>query len=178
MIDLSEAVAAAERLRIILTMILLLTLGLVIAAAVSGTTNHAEMVAAVTGRAGWTGPPLMPVQEVALAMIGFVHLGFWLALLLIARSVMGHFAKADLGRAALRGKTLAYVLWALFGWVIVAGALGSVALSWHLPVGERSLAIGIGSTQISLAIAALIAAFMARVFALCADLWQDHSEVI
>ncbi len=179
MIDPAPTFAAAGRLRLAMTAVLLLTIAAAGAAALSGAEpDHAEMVRAVTGRADWDGPPLLVGQQIVLAGIGFVHLGVWLALLLIARAMFGRFAGGDLGGAAARARTLAHVLWGLFAWTIVAGTLASVVLTWHLPEGERALSPSLGSTQVSLALAALVAGFVARAFALSADLWQDHREVV
>lgn len=178
MVDPREAFAAARRLHMALTVILALTLVFVVAAAIVGASDEISILTAVTGLASWDGTPLGQGQERALAAIGLVHLGFWVALLLVARAFVGHFSEGNVARASERAKTLAYILWALFVWTIAAGALGSVAVTWHLPEGERALAIGVGTAQISLGVAALIAGFIARAFALYADLWQDHREVI
>ena len=178
MIDEQEAFAAAQRLRNILTVVLILTVGLVVAATVSGASNQGGMVAAATGHMGWQGPALGRGQQIALVAIGCVHLGFWEALLLIARRIVGRFGTGNLTQAAASAQALTYLLWGLFAWTIVAGALGSVILTWHMPSGERALAIGLSSTQLSLAIAALIAGFMTKAFVLCAALWQDYQEVI
>lgn len=178
MIDPSQTFAAARRLRRVMTATLLLTLGVAGAAALSGASDQGEIVRAVTGRAGWEGPPLPEGQAAVLAGIGLVHLGLWIALLLVARAVFARFAEGDMTAAAARARVLARLLWALFAWGIVAGALASVALSWHFPPGQRELSVGLGSTQVSLALAALVAGFVARAFALGADLWQDHRAVI
>ena len=73
---------------------------------------------------------------------------------------------------------VAYLLWGMLLWGIVSQGLASVVATWGYPEGERSLSIAFGTPQISIAFSALVASFMAHAFALGAELWRDHQEVI
>ncbi|MEM7571236.1 MAG: hypothetical protein AAF337_15720 [Pseudomonadota bacterium] len=178
MVDTTQTLNAARRLKTAMTFVIIAVLGMVVAAAFFGSADHDDLVRTVTDLPGWDGPPLTQWQEVAVAAIAFVHLGYWLALLLLARGIFGLLSSGDLDGAAKRARTLSFVLWALLVWSVAADALASLAITWHLPEGERVLSISLGTSQVSLALAALISGFLAQGFVLCAELWRDHKEVI
>ncbi|WP_147127765.1 hypothetical protein [Shimia ponticola] len=114
----------------------------------------------------------------ALIGIAMVHIGLWITVLIVARRLFRQISLGLPAAAAQTARRVAMLLWIVLAWGILSQSLGSVAATWGYPEGQRSLAIAIGSPQISVAFAALIASFLAHAFALGAELWQDHQEVI
>ncbi|WP_299963836.1 hypothetical protein [uncultured Roseobacter sp.] len=127
---------------------------------------------------GFANGPLEPWQTVALACIGLVHMALWLAVLTGARRVFGQIAQGNPEGAATTARQLSYGLWAMLGWGLVSQMIVSVVATWGYPPGQRALALGIGTPEISVALSALIAGFLARAFALGAELWRDHQAVV
>lgn len=118
------------------------------------------------------------VQVAGFAALVLLQLGM---LFIVTGRMRAVFLALDRLRpeaAAQAARQTARWLWVLVIWGVLANALGSVIATWHLPDGERALAIGIGSQQVMTALAALFAAFMARALTLGAALWRDHRAVI
>lgn len=123
-----------------------------------------------SGAASW--------QGLALAALAAGQLGLWFAALGAMRTVFRALDRLDPAGASRAAGRAARWLWALVGYGILAHAAGSVLASWHYPPGERVLSLSIGSAQVTTALAALLAAFLARAFVLGAALWDDHRAVI
>jgi len=106
------------------------------------------------------------------------QIGILAGVIRAARAMFKALSASQPASAAHNARIVAAWLWALFLWSVAAGALGSLISTWHYPAGERALAIQFGSAQITTIVAALMASFLARAFALGAELWQDHREII
>ncbi|WP_208353455.1 hypothetical protein [Pseudaestuariivita rosea] len=121
-----------------------------------------------------------PWQSGALTGIVLSQIAVWALVVTCARMIFTALTEADVHRAG-RAATLTarwLWLWLMLVWGILAFALATAVASWHFPPGERSIAINVGTPQISTAFAALLATFISRAFVLGAELWQDHQEVI
>ncbi|WP_136443923.1 hypothetical protein [Pacificoceanicola onchidii] len=81
-------------------------------------------------------------------------------------------------RAAGAAQQLSRRLWWLLGLSILAHTASVLVATAHAGPGQRAVSLALGSSQITFAIAALIAAFLARAFVLGAALWQDHQEIV
>jgi hypothetical protein len=179
MVDAERTLAAARRLEVAMTAGLgllaafgLLGVAISVAAPISG------------GRGCWCvkgsyGENTLSAGQ-AWVVIGVVaiHVGFWIALLDLAGGVFRQLSRGNPKAAARRARVLALLLWGMLAWGLVSQMITSAAATWGFPVGERTISIAFGTTQISVAFAALIASFLAHGFALGAELWQDHWEVI
>lgn len=69
-------------------------------------------------------------------------------------------------------------VWIGLIWSIVAQMPFSVITTWGFPEGERLLTIGLGWTQISMLLVALLISFYSRLLVLGAALWQDYKEIV
>ncbi|MEM9763064.1 MAG: hypothetical protein AAF968_11210 [Pseudomonadota bacterium] len=128
-----------------------------------------------------SGYPVGPIQAWQTAgLIGVVaiHLAVWITLFATGRRMFRHMADGAPDLAAADAQTLSRWLWAMLVWGIVSQMLVSVLVTFGLPAGQRALQIGIGTPEIFAALTALIAGFMARAFALGAELWRDHQEMV
>jgi len=117
-------------------------------------------------------------QSLALGAVVLAQIGILAGVIRAARAMFKALSASQPASAAHNARIVAAWLWALFLWSVAAGALGSLISTWHYPAGERALAIQFGSAQITTIVAALMASFLARAFALGAELWQDHREII
>lgn len=117
-------------------------------------------------------------QSTALVLIGLVMLGTYAAVFRVATTVCRMLVQTDLTEAAGAARRLSNWLWVLLGMSILSNTLGILVATAHAGPGQRALSIALGSPQVTFAIAALIAAFLARAFVLGAALWQDHREIV
>jgi len=107
-----------------------------------------------------------------------LHIGIWGSVTWYGRQIFSALLVEDVQAASIASRKTAWLLWAMLIWGIVANTLGPLVATWHLPDGQRALAIGFGSAQISTVLAALLATFTSHAFVLGAALWQDHQRVI
>lgn len=124
------------------------------------------------------GTGISDLQTAGLTVILLGHVGIWAAVVWQARLIFTALLMTDATEASAAARRTAWLLWAMVIWGIASYALGTVIASWHQPVGERTLAVSIGTAQISAIFAALLASFSSHAFGLGAALWQDHREVI
>ena len=143
-----------------------------------GLTAPASLGQGLAQLGGFADASLRPWQNIALISIVTVHLILWISLLVTARRLFGLLAAGKPADAGDIATFLAKLLWGLLLWGLISQVLVSLIATWGFPQGERSVSIAFGTPQISVAFSALIASFMARAFALGAELWQDHREVI
>ena len=147
------------------------------------------MIVALILDPGWIGGalaqaagyPLSPPrgwQSTALVTIALVVLGTYAAVFHTASAVCRMLVQGALQTAALDARRLSNWLWVLLGTSIGANTLAVLVATAHAGPGQRALSIALGSPQIALAVAALLAAFLARAFVLGAALWQDHREIV
>lgn len=134
-----------------------------------------ETLATMTG---FESGPLAVWQHAALIAALCVHLAVWFALIGAARAVFRALADGRPEAAAEASRALACRLWLLLGWGLASQTIVSVVATWGYPVGQRVLQLSLGSPQVSLVLAALIASVMARSFALGAELWRDHQAMV
>lgn len=83
------------------------------------------------------------------------------------------------GRPEAAGPTargLSRWLWALLAWSVLSPTLSVLIATAH--AAEHSLTITLGMPQVAFAVAALIAAFLARALTFAAALWRDHREIV
>ncbi|MFO6463862.1 hypothetical protein ACK8OR_05690 [Jannaschia sp. KMU-145] len=117
-------------------------------------------------------------QAVVLALVAAGQLGLWMGAAGAMRQTFAALGWLDPAGASLAAGRTARWLWT----VLIVGVLTHMAATgvatWHYPDGERMLGISLGSAQVSTALAALLAAFMARAFSLGAELWHDTRGMI
>ncbi|MEM1432206.1 MAG: hypothetical protein AAGG09_22330 [Pseudomonadota bacterium] len=178
MVDPSSLTLPARRIQIVMTCSLVLLsasmAGLVVAAATMPVTVG-ETLARL---GGFAAGPMAAWQSAALTGIAAMHLAVWIVLFGVARLVFAHMADGAPDLAARTARTLSHWLWAMLAWGVTSQMIVSVVATWGLGEGERALHLGIGTSELFVALSALIAGFMARAFALGAELWQDHREVV
>lgn len=178
MINPAKTLVAARRLEVVMTA----GIGVLIAVALFGLAvgfdAPLEIGQTLARQAGYGAVPLVLWQAWALMAVVAVHLGVWIALLVIARGLFKELAQGNPQTAVRSARMVAYLLWVMLFWGVISQPIASVAATWGYPDGERALSIAFGTPQISVAFAALIASFMAHAFALGAELWQDHQEVV
>ncbi|MEM8854767.1 MAG: hypothetical protein AAGD34_13780 [Pseudomonadota bacterium] len=143
--------------------------------AITAPTGTGESLATM---GGFSTGPMEGWQNGALVGIAAIHLAIWIALFLTARRMFSTLADGDAEIAGAAARTLSNWLWAMLAWGLISQVLVGLVATWGFPEGERSVGLGIGTTEISLALSALIAGLMARAFAFGAELWRDHREVI
>lgn len=80
--------------------------------------------------------------------------------------------------AARVARRFAAWLWVALIWGIAAQMLASGISTWNFAEGERMVAFQLSAAQITTVLAALMAAVLAHAFALGAELWQDHREIV
>ena len=117
-------------------------------------------------------------QGVALGALALVYLGLLTVLIYRGQQIFKSLLREDVLGASTAARQAARLLWILLVWGVAARMAGSVVATWHYPVGERSLSLSLGSTEVSTLFAALLASFIAHAFGLGAALWDDHKEVI
>ncbi|MEQ9258344.1 MAG: hypothetical protein RIG84_04530 [Roseovarius sp.] len=178
MIDPAKTLLAARRLELVMTVGLVLLSALALVGAGLSLTAPDRIGESLALQGGYGGAPLAPWQNWALIGVMAVHLALWVALFALARQLFGRLAQGLPAEAASSARHVAALLWVMLFWGIASQALASVAATWGYPEGERAVSIALGTPQVSVAFSALVASFMARAFALGADLWQDHQEVI
>lgn len=178
MVDPESVTLPAQRLQAVMTtgaaLLMLVFCGLVVAAMM----NSGGLGMTLADMAGFGSGPLKTWQNLGLTGVVAVHIGVWIVLFILAGRVFGHLAEGDADAAAGMARRLSYWLWGMLIWGIVSQMVVSVVATWGFGEGQRALSIGLGTAQISIALSALIAGFMARAFALGAELWRDHREVV
>ena len=127
---------------------------------------------------GYGGIVLRWWQGLAFVMFLLVQIGIWAAAVWQGRQIFTALTTGALIDASIAASKTAWLLWGILIWGIVAHILGTVVATWHFPEGTQALGVAIGPTQISTALAALLATFTSHAFVLGAALWQDHQEVI
>lgn len=119
-----------------------------------------------------------PWQGLVLAAVFLLQIGIWGGVVVSARRTFVHLAEGQPTAAASAAKQVACWLWLQLFWGLAAHALSSGIATWYFAEGARTIAISFGSAQITTALAALMASFLARAVALGAELWQDHREIV
>jgi magnesium-transporting ATPase (P-type) len=127
---------------------------------------------------GYESDVLKTWQAFALTLILLVQIGIWIAVVSQGRQIFTALTRVALNDASVVAGKAARLLWAMLAWGIAGHTIATVVATWHFPEGMKALEVSVGSTEISIAIAALLASFMSRAFVLGAALWQDHQEVI
>ena len=161
-----------------MTVGIVILIGFAAICAVASVVSPTELAESIAYKAGYETAPLLLWQSVALIAIMAAHMMLWLALLFVARRLFGQLRRGNPAAAARSARWVAYLLWVMLVWGLASQSLASVTATWGYPEGSRVLSIAFGTPQISVAFSALIASFMAQAFALGAELWQDHQEVI
>ncbi|MGR3467068.1 MAG: hypothetical protein ACU0CI_04255 [Shimia sp.] len=178
MIDAAPTLSSAQRLAQVMTALLLLPVAGALATLFLSVTAPVDLGIWLAAAAGFPTAPLGGWQAAGLIALLLSHLALWFALLLTAREMFAQIGAGDIDAAGSFARRLALLLWVLLAWGILSHAAGSVLATIALPEGERLLQVSLGTAQISVALAALIASFLAHAFSLGAALWRDHREVI
>lgn len=177
-VDPTMVMAAARRLTVVLSLALSLLFALA-SVFVAWLLIDAVSIGRVLADA--TGFPVAEPrigQSAALCALVLVQLGILSGAAWAARAMFGALSRGEPVAAARDARSVAAWLWVLLIWGVAAGALGSLIATWYYPAGQHALAVQLGSAQATTIIAALMASFLARAFALGAELWQDHREII
>lgn len=127
---------------------------------------------AAKGMADW--------QARALDGLLVVQLGAWTGALVALRGVfVGMYEAPPFPDTAVQSARSAF-RWILVGFLIslLTAPIGSVVGTWHMPPGERSLSIQLGTGHALTLVVLALTAIMSRAFALAAELWQDHQEIV
>lgn len=177
-IDPNTLTLPARRIQIVMTCGMALFLAITAGLAFATITKPSSVGPILADFGGFSTGPLMAWQTVALIGITAIHLTIWLLLLGTARHVFRHLADGEPEAASHAARNLANWLWAMLAWGLISQILVSLVATWGFPEGQRAISFGFGTPQVSIALSALIAGFMARAFALGAELWRDHSEVV
>ncbi|MEM0936989.1 MAG: hypothetical protein AAF646_13670 [Pseudomonadota bacterium] len=178
MIDLNALTAPARRMQSLMTWGLALLYAVMAGLVLAVVTAPARLGHSLATVSGFPDAPIGDWQSTLLLLIVALHLAVWLVLFGIARKVFQHLAEADPDSAAQSAQSLSYWLWAMLAWGLASQMFVSVVATWGMPEGQRALHLAFGTSEIFVAFSALIAGFMARAFALGAELWRDHREVI
>ena len=177
-VDPTILVGPARRIQTLMTSGLVLLLALTTALTLGAIAMPASLGETLAHLSGFPVGPLQTWQNGVLTGVAAIYLAIWIMLLGIARRVFGHLANGKPEAAARAAQVLSYWLWTLLAWGLISRTLVSLVVTWSFPEGERALVVAIGMTEASLAFSALIAGFMARAFALGAELWRDHQKVV
>lgn len=137
----------------------------------------AEVGGMLAGLTGYALTP-QPWQGFALAGIVLIGLGLYVATFAAAARVCSVLVQGELASAGPAAQRLSRLLWAVLGWSVAAHTLAVLVVTANAGPGQRALSFAVGSPQISIAIAALIAAFLAHALTFGAALWQDHQEIV
>lgn len=119
-----------------------------------------------------------PWQSFALVTMVCFGLGLYAATFSAAKTVSGVLSRGEMTAASGAARRLSRWLWAVLFWSVAARTLAVLISTAHAGPGQRALSFAFGSPQISLAVAAFVAAFLAQVLTLVAALWEDHKEVV
>jgi hypothetical protein len=177
-IDTKSTVAAARNLQFVMFAfagISLLALACVLLTGLFDAVGFGEKLARFGGYEGVT---LVLWQGWAVTATVCVHLCLWMILFRTAGMVFRQIAQEAPAFASQSARLMSRLLWGLLIWGLLSQILASLAVTWHFPEGQRSIGIGFGTPQLTVAFAALIASFMARGFALGVELWLDHKEML
>ncbi|MGR3492908.1 MAG: hypothetical protein ACU0DW_12690 [Shimia sp.] len=178
MIDAAPTLTSAQRLAQVMTALLLLPVIGALATLFLAVTAPIDLSVWLAAAAAFPVAPLGGWQATGLIGLLISHLILWFTLLLTAREMFAQIGAGDIDAAGRLARRLALLLWTLLAWGIVSHAIGSVLATIALPEGERMLSVSLGTAQVSVALAALIASFLAHAFSLGAALWRDHRAVI
>lgn len=178
MVDPNALTVPARRIQMVITCGVVLLVALTVALAFGAVTEPADTGESIARVSGLLTGPMQAWQNAVLLSIAALHLAIWIVLLATARRMFGHLAEGDPETAGHVARTLSRWLWALLALGLMSQMIVSFVATWGFPNGERSVSLGVGTPQISVALSALIAGFMARAFALGAELWRDHREVV
>ena len=178
MINAAPVLNSARRMRHVMTVGLAVIGAGAAALGLFALVDPAGMTTELARLAGAADAPVMRWQGWALCAIVTVHLAVWALLLWMARGLFDHLAAGDPAAAGQSARRISHLLWAMLLWGVISQMLVSGVVPWGNPVGSRSISIALGPTQGYVVLSALIASFLARAFALGAELWQDHREVI
>ena len=130
--------------------------------------------------AGLSGHPITPRpwQGATLAAVVIAGLGLYAATFAAAARVCGALVRGEAAAAGPAARRLSRWLWAVLGWSVASHTASILIVTAHAGPGGRALSVSLGAPQVSIAVAALIAAFLAHALTLGAALWQDHQEIV
>lgn len=169
---------AAWRLRWILGIVAVLHVIAIAVLAIAVLRDPAGMGQTLALWAGYPEAARAPWQNLGLVGIACLNLLMWVMVFALAARVFGRLADGEVEDAAEIARALSLWFWAIFAWALAEPAVTSVISTWHMPEGERSLAISLSAKQVHLALSALVLGCMARALSLGAELWRDHREVV
>lgn len=155
-----------------------LTAAVAVALALTGVIWPVETGAVLSELAGYPLDQPEGWQSLALVAIMLVSLGAYAAVFLAAARVSGWLLTGDAERAGATARTLSHWLWAMLIWSVASQTLATLVATAENAPGERVLSFTLNASQAPIAIAAVVAAFLARALALGAALWRDHREII
>lgn len=171
---------SAGRARLMIELLIALAIALMVGAAAWGVADPATLgdalraqgMVVAEGMAGW--------QARALDALLLLQVGAWTAALLALRGVFAGMHDAPpFPPVAVTGARRAW-RWMLAGFLLslLSMPIGSVLGTWHMPPGERTLSIQLGSGHALTLVVLALTAIMGRALALAAELWQDHQEIV
>lgn len=117
-------------------------------------------------------------QSLMLTAVQLAQLCIWGGVIVSARAMFKALAVGDPSMAARVARRFAAWLWMALILGVAAQMLTSGISTWNFVEGERMVAFQLSAAQITTVLAALMAAVLAHAFALGAELWQDHREIV
>ncbi|MCP4824501.1 MAG: hypothetical protein GY892_10365 [Shimia sp.] len=177
-VDEKSVVQSATLLGYVLLLILVALVGAAAAVIIWLFVDVQQLGYMLAAGVGYESDALKTWQAFALSLILLVQIGIWFAVVSQGRNIFTALTRVALSDASTAAGKVARLLWAMLAWGIAGHTIATVVATWHFPEGTKALEVSLGSTEISIAIAALLATFMSRAFVLGAALWQDHQKVI
>ena len=177
-IDPMAVMTAARRVSVVLGMALSLAFAIGAVVLCWLVVDMAGLGRNLAGASGYSIGAPDTWQSLMLAAVYLLHLGVWGGVMASARTMFKALAAGDPSMAARRARRFAVWLWMALIWGVAAQMLTSGIATWNFAQGARMVAFQPSAAQITTALAALMAAVLAHAFALGAELWQDHREIV
>jgi hypothetical protein len=132
----------------------------------------------LSGFVGYPNAAMSREQSFILSTLVLLQIGLWAGSFLAGRRLCWHLCAGSVREAGQASERLACSLWGLLLWSLAGQAAASAVATWHLAQGERTVAVAFDGEQVSMALAALMAVFLARAFSVGAELWRDHQAIV
>lgn len=176
-IDAAPLRKTAKRFKLGFQIATVVTIGLAMGVLVAALVQTEATGAWLASLNGYTILP-QAWQSIGLALVASIGLGLYAATFSAATTVSSVLSLGELTAAGAAARRLSRWLWALLFWSIAAHTLAVLISTAHAGPGLRALSFAAGGPQISIALAALVAAFLAQALTLVAELWEDHREIV
>ncbi len=178
MIDLQTMLRPAQRFGMLFSVALYASAGVALCLVAALTLAPIATGQTLSAFVGYPNATMSSGQSFILATLVLLQIGLWAGSFSAGRRLCWHLCAGSVREAGQASERLACWLWGLLLWSLAGQAAASAVATWHLAQGERTVAVAFGGEQVSMAVAALMAVFLARAFSVGAELWQDHQEIV